>query len=119
MNTCIKKVVDKTYKWLGGEQSWICGKPVSSEAVEAGLQLCSKHYKAHVLKMTPWGQRSDYRDATDDDMRRSRSLKLKTECINRLYICRKGQIWSTDSTDNGYRNLTILPVDPQLFCVKK
>lgn len=39
--TCCKKIVDKTYSWIGHKESWICGKLA---VYEEGKQKFCRHH---------------------------------------------------------------------------
>lgn len=112
MSTCNKKI-KHSFRDMGIVSVSICNKPVYKE------EMCLHHYKRKQYKSIPWGERKEYEEATMNDLLSGRSLKLKNSNKHVLYRCKKGVIEQfTNSTLNKWI-ITDLPVDNNLFCVKK
>lgn len=107
LNKCNKVVVEK-----GGFNAgkWNCQRPVVKDG------LCSYHYKRRQSKLTPYGERKEYRPATQEDADNGKSLKLKASNRNHTHRMVNGEL-----RINTGKEIIISqePVDYNLFCVKK
>lgn len=90
-----------------------CSKPIYKDG------LCKYHYDRSQYKQLPWGQRKEYREATQDDLNSQRSLKLKNTNAHHLFKMRDGVIWKFDRNTNRYDIQTDTLPHFDLFCVKK
>lgn len=79
--------------------------------------LCKKHYDKKIVKELPWGNRSNYRQATMDDLKSGRSMKLKDIKWHFIYSYRKGIINRYYAKENIWKP-TDMSIDPEPFCVK-
>lgn len=79
--------------------------------------LCKEHYERKLEKSMNWGDRKEYRPATQHDLDSGRSMKLRKSNSHKLYRVRKGIIQEFSSKLNKYVD-TDVSVDFNLFCVK-
>jgi len=109
MSTCTK-TVKMTARGRGVIGKRICGCAVHADG------LCKKHHDKRQSRLTNWEDRPDYRQATQDDLNRGRSMKLKGTHVHRLFMCRQGVIKEFSSKESKYLPSGIA-ADPSLFVV--
>ena len=111
METC-KKKVKESMRNIGIVYSRECGKPVYKDG------LCHHHYQRMIDKSKCWGDRPNYRPATQEDFDRNRSMKLKASNVHHIYRYRKrdNSMLRYNQKANGWIRTDIAP-DPELFCV--
>jgi hypothetical protein len=80
--------------------------------------LCSEHYHRRLLKLTPWGERPTYRDVTEEEFLRGKTMLLKSSNQHVQYSYRKGQmvVWSNKT---GKWSPSAMEADYTLYCVKR
>lgn len=78
--------------------------------------LCKHHYNRCKLKCTNWGDRDNYKEATEAEMKSGLSMKLKNTHQHKIYQYR-GVIKVYDHKTGKYID-TNLPIDHTLFCTK-
>ena len=105
---CTKKIVRSP---TGYSPKVKCGKPVYQNG------LCKHHYTRSIEKQACWGERPGYREATQDDLDRGRSLKMKDSRVHQLYRFRKGFIEKFHSETNTWYVTDLSPI-VSLFVVK-
>lgn len=79
--------------------------------------LCKYHYNKQQSKLVNWGDRVNYRSATQEDLDCQKSLKLKNTRVHHIFQCRSKIIYKFNPKNNNYEITNILP-DFNLFCVK-
>jgi hypothetical protein len=104
------KIIKHSARERGIVGSSICTKPIFCD------DLCKHHYIRKQEKLVNWIDRPDYRQATQDDLDKMRSLKLSNTHTHRLYQCIKGEICEYSKLANKYLPCGI-PADYKLFCV--
>lgn len=105
---CTKKITQTEFSI---KVSWICKKPEYKDG------LCKKHYDKMIHKALKWGDRPDYRPATQEDLDNDRSLKLRTSKEHILFKVRNGIVFRYYSKPGKYIAIDMDP-DPEIFCVK-
>lgn len=106
MEICGKKYTDTRF---GFPVKTTCQRPVTEKG------LCSYHLKKSIAKSTAWGDRKDYRPATQQDLDNYRSLKLKNTNRHMLFRLNKGVI--QENQKDVWVDADLTP-DFNLFCVK-
>ena len=109
--TCSKRNLPDTMRDAGIIGHHNCTRPVFKDG------LCKRHYERAVTKKIPWGLRHNYRPATREDLQRMVSLKLASECSNKLYRVINNEVHQYSSKLNSWVVTTIHPI-PELFVVK-
>lgn len=109
--TCKKKVIH-SMRDVGITHKTICGKPVYREG------MCKHHYTNYRRKMTPWGERREYREITLEEMNRGKHFKLKHSHQHRLFRVRFGIIQEYYGGHDAWFD-TDMVIDPEKYCVKK
>lgn len=105
---CVKTITQSDYF---GKVKWRCDKPEYKDG------LCARHYKRAKEKQQNWGDRKTYRPATQEDLDRGRSLKLKATSVHAIYNCRGGEIKKYSAKEDKFIS-TDIKADYNLFCVK-
>ncbi len=110
METC-KKIVQHDMKGVGKTHTSRCSKEVYSNG------LCKKHYTDYRRKMTPWGERRDYRIITLSEMNRGKYFKLRYSHVNKVLRLRTGVIQEYNSSTDDWDD-TNFEINPEAYCVK-
>ena len=109
MENCSRIIKETSF--LGVKHKRQCTKPIYKNG------LCKSHYDKAKAKLVKWGDRHGYRDATEDDLKHGKHLKIKDQTIHTLYRCRKGVIERYHSKTDKWI-YTAISLDAEPFCVK-
>jgi hypothetical protein len=90
-----------------------CTKPEYKEG------LCKQHYDKKVLKHTPWGQREEYRDVTEQEFISGKPMLMKKSIQHTRYALRRKQMCRWVQKLNAYMPDATIPMDYTLYCVRK
>ncbi len=104
------KMIQHSAREVGKTYKSKCNKPEYKDG------LCKYHYDRRETKLKNWIDRPEYRAATQHDLDTGRSLKLKNEHTNKLFMYRNGVIKWYSPKQNKYIEVGI-PADYNLFCV--
>lgn len=107
-NMCTKKITKHGFL---SSISYKCDRPDFKDG------LCYQHHAKAVEKSKHWGERNNYRSATEQEFRIGKSMKLKCSNQHILYRQRNGIIQMYSSKTNTWDN-TILILNHTHFCVK-
>ncbi len=110
METC-RKIIQHDMQGVGKTHTSKCTKEVYREG------LCKKHYTNYRRKMTPWGERRDYRPITLEEMNRGKYFKLRYSHVHKLLRLRFGVIQEYISSTDSW-NDTLFEINPEAYCVK-
>lgn len=94
-----------------GSVTYQCQRPLFQDG------MCYQHFQKSVIKSTPWGERHNYRDATEQEFRLGKHLQLKTGVKHVMYRQRNGAIQRYDSKTNKWLD-TDLDLNYTHFCIK-
>jgi hypothetical protein len=110
METC-KTIMTHDMRDVGKTHKSRCTKPVYRDG------LCKKHYTNYRRKMTPWGERRDYRVITLAEMQNGKYFKLKYSHTHKLLRLRTGVIQQYVSSTDSWID-TDFEINPEAYCVK-
>lgn len=79
--------------------------------------LCLYHWNQRQKRITPWGKRPEYRDITEEEFLRGRSMKIKDRTKHVIYRFRDQVIQKQDHL--GYWHDTDLNLPYTAFCIKE
>lgn len=108
--TC-KQIMQHDMRDVGKTHKSKCTKPIYRDG------LCKKHYTNYRRKLTPWGERRDYRVITLAEMHKGKYFKPRYTHVHRVLRLRTGVIQEYHAgTDDWYD--TELEINPDSYCVK-
>lgn len=81
-------------------------KKIKCERPDYRNGLCAYHYRKQSIKNTPWGERTNYVQATES----SKLLKLKSGIKNLNYRIKDSIVQVFNSKNKSWVNTTILPI---------
>lgn len=108
--TC-KKIIQHDMQGIGKTYKERCNKPVYRDG------LCKKHYTNYRRKMTPWGERREYRVITLAEMQKGKYFKPRYTHLNRILRLRCGYIQEYSAAEDDWID-TNLEINPEAYCVK-
>lgn len=103
------KIIYETFWYVSYKK--LCSKPDFKEG------LCKYHYTRNIEKQKNWIDRKNYRPATEEDLERGISLKLRSTNQHNIYKVIQGKVKIYSSKQDKYIDSDLLS-DFNLFCVK-